>query len=259
MNAPDAIHKDVAAYALGILDEEGTAEFEFHLAGCPTCAMELESLLPVTALLSQVDGDSVVGAEEMVREGRMLDEMVNAVAYDRSQVRARRFLALAAGVVAIVLVGALSVLAGTSVGRNEAPPAAAGTTSAKARTTGGTGPGIGGPFSDLPGEKFQATDADTKVSANVALQGTEWGTQVSLLVSSIKGPLTCQLVAVGEDGVGEIVYTWSVPAKGYGTDLNPQPLLLQGATAVPRADMVRMEIQSVDEAGRPALLVAVDV
>ena len=97
------MHRDVAAYALGVLDERDAARFEDHLAECDACAVELESLLPVTAMLSQVDGDSFVSVEESVREGRMLDEMVNAVAYDRSRVRARRMLALAAGVVAVIM------------------------------------------------------------------------------------------------------------------------------------------------------------
>jgi len=255
---PEAIHRDVASYALGILDEADSARFEDHLVDCATCAVELESLIPVTTLMSQVDGDSLVAAEEMVREGRMLDEMVNAVTYDRSRVRARRFLALAAGVVAIVLIGGISLLTGALLGGNDQPQQVARSPLTASPRASDEGPGVGGPI-DVPGERFSATDATTKVHADVVLESTEWGTQVSLLVSKVSGPLTCQLVAVGDDGLGEVIYTWSVPKKGYGTAENPQPLVLQGATALTRADMERMEIQSVDQNGRTALLVSVPV
>jgi hypothetical protein len=255
MGPSSAIHRDVAAYALGVLDARDAAHFEDHLAECDACAVELEALLPVTALMSQVDGDSFVGVEESVRDGRMLDEMVNAVAYDRSRVRARRMLALAAGIIALVMLSGLSLIAGLTVGGDGQRPEAAGSPSPQA---GPDGPGVGG-FDDLPGERFSAIDPATKVHADVVLERHEWGTQVSVAVGAIRGPLTCQLVAVGPDGLGEVVYSWKVPEDGYGTNANPELLFLQGATAVSRADIARMELQSLDSKGRTGLLVAVDV
>jgi hypothetical protein len=260
VNRPDARHKDVASYALGILDEADALRFEEHLADCATCALELEALLPVSALMSQIDGDSFVAAEQTVREGRMLDEMVNAVTYDRSRVRVRRMLALAAGVVTLLLVSGVSVLTGAAFGGNDGPPVAAGNPTTT-RSGPDPGTGWGGDIDPMagPGEKFSQTDATTKVQAEVLLDPKEWGTQVSLRVKSVRGPLTCQLVAVGDDGLGEVVYTWSVPQRGYGTKANPAPLFLMGATAVARNDIDRLEIQSIDQNGRAALLVAVNV
>jgi hypothetical protein len=255
MMGQGAMHRDVAAYALGVLDERDAARFEDHLAECDACAVELEALLPVTALLSQVDGDSFVSMEESVREGRMLDEMVNAVAYDRSRVRARRMLALAAGVVALIIMSGLSLVAGLTVGGDGERPVASGSPSPQ---SGAEGPGVGG-FEDLPGERFSATDPDTKVHADVVLGRHEWGTEVSIAVGAVSGPLTCQLVAVGADGLGEVVYTWKVPPRGYGTNANPELLFLQGVTAVNRSNIERVELQSLDSAGRSGLLVAVDV
>jgi hypothetical protein len=253
MMGQSAMHKDVASYALGVLDPADAARFEDHLALCDACAVELESLLPVTALLSHVDGDSFVQVEESVREGRMLDEMVNAVAYERSRARARRMFSLAAGVVALILFSGLSIVAGMTVGGDGTPPVAAGSPSP-------AGPDLGvGGLDELPGQRFSATDPTTKVKAEVVLEGHDWGTQVSIAVGAVHGPLTCQLVAVGADGLGEVVYSWKVPKKGYGTRENPQVLFLQGATAVSRADIARVELQSLDAAGRTGLLVAVDV
>jgi hypothetical protein len=253
---PNPIHRDVAAYALGVLDPVDAARFEDHLVGCDVCAVELESFLPVTALISQVDGDSFVGMERSLRDDRMLDEMLNAVAYARSRVRVRRMFALAAGVIAIVMISGLSLVAGLTVGGDtERPVASASPTPGR---TGFAGPGVGG-LEELPGERFSAIDPATKVHADVVLEGHDWGTQVSIAVGGIHGPLVCQLVAVGEDGLGEVVYTWKVPTEGYGTNANPEVLFLQGVTAVGRDDIVRMELQSVDEGGRTGLLVSVDV
>ncbi|HYN95066.1 MAG TPA: zf-HC2 domain-containing protein [Pilimelia sp.] len=260
MNRSGAIHQDVAAYALGVLDPVDAARFEDHLAICDICAMELESLLPVSALLAQVDGESFIEMEDTVREGRMLDEMVNAVAYDRSRRRARRLFGLAAGVVAFLVIGVASLMAGLTVG-DAGQPSAQPAPSNDIIKPGGpdapAGPGIGG-FNDLPGHHVRNTDPTTKVQADVVLQDQDWGTQVSLMLAQVRGPLTCQLVVVGADGLGEVVYTWRVPAHGYGTTDHGEPLFLQGATAVSRADIDRLEVQSVDDAGRTALLVQVE-
>jgi len=48
-------HYDVAAYALGVLEEPDCSHFEEHLATCDACAEELESMLPVVDLLADVD------------------------------------------------------------------------------------------------------------------------------------------------------------------------------------------------------------
>ncbi|HEX8345147.1 MAG TPA: zf-HC2 domain-containing protein, partial [Actinoplanes sp.] len=68
-------HFDVAAYALGVLDANDAARFEDHLIDCPTCAMELESLLPVVDLLSDLDADSIVATEQSRNDGVVLQRM----------------------------------------------------------------------------------------------------------------------------------------------------------------------------------------
>jgi starch synthase len=67
-------HFDVAAYALGVLDERDAARFEDHLIDCPACAIELESLLPVVDILSDVDADALVATEQSRRDGVVLIE-----------------------------------------------------------------------------------------------------------------------------------------------------------------------------------------
>src|SRR5205085_260635 len=45
---------EVASYALGLLDDADATAFEEHLATCDACAEDLESFLPVAALLPEV-------------------------------------------------------------------------------------------------------------------------------------------------------------------------------------------------------------
>jgi hypothetical protein len=173
------------------------------------------------------------------------------VSFDRSRAQARRLLAVAAGTVVMVLAVGLALFAGSRWDRSTevagpAPSAAS------------TAPGIGGQEGPPPDEIFGATDRTTGVNAKLGLSGADWGTAVSIELSKVKGPLVCQLVAVGP-GVSEVVSTWKVPADGYGTEKHPDPVFLQASTSVARKDIQRFEVQSVSAAGEPTVLVSVDV
>jgi hypothetical protein len=253
MRTSNAPHWDVAAYALGVLDARDAALFEEHLAECGSCAMELESLLPVTAMLAEVDRESFLGAEQSQRDGRMLAEMVNVVAFDRSRAQARRLLAVAAGTVVMVLAVGLALFAGSQLGdpaSEIAGPAPSATSS--------TPPGIGGQEGPPPDEVFDAVDRSTGVNAKLGLSSSDWGTAVSIELSNVEGPLVCQLVAVGPD-VSEVVSTWRVPPDGYGTAKHPDPVFLQASTSVAREDIERFEVQSISPSGVPNVLVSVNV
>src|SRR4051794_10613160 len=52
-SAADEPHYDVASYALGLFDDADATAFEEHLASCDGCAEDLESFLPVVALLPE--------------------------------------------------------------------------------------------------------------------------------------------------------------------------------------------------------------
>jgi hypothetical protein len=95
------------------------------------------------------------------------------------------------------------------------------------------------------------------VTASVGFEPKDWGTQVSFAVSNVKGPLTCRLVAVRTDGNSEVLSTWTVGDKGWGTAAQPEPLLLQAATALPRADIAHIQVQSIDSKGATETLVRV--
>jgi hypothetical protein len=250
-------HFDVAAYALGVLDQRDAARFEDHLIDCPTCAVELESLLPVVDVLADIDADSMVATEQSRRDGVVLHKMIGAVKQERRRANSRRLYTLAAAVVVFAMLSIGALFAG---GRWLAPQSPS--TQAIPQPTGSAvldplppQGGFGGP--NLTGERLGRTDPRTNVRADVALQAKDWGTQVSFAVSNIKGPLTCRLVAIRPNGESEVLSTWTVGEKGWGTAAQPQPLLLQAATALPRKEISFVQVQGVGVNGVPETLVNV--
>lgn len=251
-------HFDVASYALGVLDEHDASRFEDHLIDCTACAMELESFLQVADVLADVDADALVAAEQSQRDGLVLKKMIGEVKRERRRANSRRLYSLAAAVVvfAMLSIGALFVGA-TWLGPDQQQPGT------QAQRSNGPdqldplplneGTGIGGP--DLTGERMGSTDARSGVRLDAALEPKDWGTQVQFAVSNIKGPLTCRLVAVRTDGGSEVLSTWTVGEKGWGTAANEQPLLLPAVTALPRSAIAHLQIQAVGENGATDTLV----
>jgi hypothetical protein len=252
-------HFDVASYALGVLDERDASRFEDHLIECPACAIELESLLPVVDILSDVDADALVATEQSRRDGLMLKSMIGEVKRERRRANSRRLYSLAAAVVVFAMLSIGALFAGGQwLGDNDPqtgnPPARSSKQLDPVPLSQG-GTGIGGP--DLVGERLTGTDPRSGVTADVGLERKDWGTQVSFAVSNIKGPLTCRLVAVRTDGAAEVLSTWKVGDKGWGTAAQPDPLLLQAVTALPREDIAFLQIQSVADQGATETLVRV--
>ena len=254
-------HFDVAAYALGVLDDRDAARFEDHLIDCPACALELETFLPVVDILADVDADALVATEQSHRDGVVLSAMIGEVKKERKRTNSRRLYSLAAAVVAFAMLSIGALFAGaTWFAPNHAKTT--GTTTAQRSSTqldplplSDGGAGFGGP--DLPGERYDGSDPRTGVQLAAGLSKKDWGTQVSFAVSNVKGPLTCRLVAVRTDGSTEVLSTWTVGDKGWGTAANPSPLMLQAVTATPRNEIAHMQVQSVNAAGGTETLVSV--
>jgi hypothetical protein len=77
----------------------------------------------------------------------------------------------------------------------------------------------------------------------VALQGKLWGTEVSLDLAGIRGPLECELVAITKAGRKRVVSGWAVPPKGYGVPGSPAHLVVHGGVAAPPADITRFVVR----------------
>jgi hypothetical protein len=254
-------HFDVASYALGVLDERDAARFEDHLIDCVRCAAELESFIEVADILADVDADALVATEQSRRDGLVLKNVLGEVKKERRQANSRRLYSLAAAVVVFAMLAIGALFAGGkwfAPDQQQQPPQATqsrGPDQPDPLPQSDGGAGIGGPDLALTGERMGSTDARSGVRLDAALEPKDWGTQVQFAVSNIEGPRTCRLVAVRTDGRSEVLSTWTISDKGWGTAQNQAPLLLSAVTALPRATIAHLQIQSVASNGTTETLV----
>ncbi|MBM0234148.1 zf-HC2 domain-containing protein [Micromonospora sp. STR1_7] len=258
MSRPD--HMDVAAYALGVLDEQDTERFEEHLAACWACAAELETMVPVVGLLSDIDGETMMALEQTATDPALLDRTLGAVRADRRRTRFRQLLATAA---AVVVFGGLTGYGFVSVAGDETPDLLAEPTATapvndpptSVPTARPSGPGVGG--TEEEGDQVDATDPTTGVQTTMFLVKREYGTRINFSLRKLPGPRICRLVVVRKNADTEVISTWSVPEGGYGTNTRPQGLELSASTAAPTSDIKQIQVQSVDANGVASPLVTV--
>jgi|tagenome__1003787_1003787.scaffolds.fasta_scaffold20377410_1 hypothetical protein len=223
MMTPESVHREVGAYALGVLDPRDSARFEEHLAMCHQCPRELEQLSPVAALLSHVDMDSLVVADRSARDPHRSEALVTTVRAERRRATMRRRLTLAACLVVLmaaagVLVSGRFDVLGRSVQQDSPVTSAA--------------------------PRLHAVSQQTGTDASVQVDAKKWGSDVTLEIAHVTGPVTCRLVAVSKDGQSEILMGWNVPPEGYGTSEQPKSLVLRGSTAITRSDLSKLEVRT---------------
>jgi hypothetical protein len=253
-------HMDVAAYALGVLDEQDTERFEEHLATCWACAAELETMVPVVGLLSGIDGETMTALEQTATDPALLDRTLVAVRADRRRTRFRQLLATAA---AVVVFGGLTAFGFVSVTDDQAPGVLAEPTvtagvddpPTNAPTAPPSGPGVGG--NEEEGDQVDATDPTTGVQTTMFLVTRDYGTRINFSLRKLPGPRTCRLVVVRKNATSEVISTWSVPDGGYGTINRPQGLELSASTSAPVSEIKQLQVQSVDGNGVASPLVTV--
>ncbi|MFG1604143.1 anti-sigma factor family protein [Actinoplanes sp. NPDC049265] len=249
-------HFDVAAYALGILDEHDAGRFEDHLIDCPACAVELESFLQVADILADVDADALVATEESRKDGLVLKKMIRTVSGERRRANSRRLYSLAAAVVIFAMLSVGALFAGArwlAPESPQSPQAAGGPTQLDPLPPNNSGTGIGG--TELAGERVGGTDSRTGVRLDAGLETKDLGTQVQFAVSNIKGPKTCRLVAIRTDGGTEVLSSWTVGEKGWGTAQRPEPLVMSAVTALPKEKIAHLQVQEVTASGSSPTLV----
>jgi hypothetical protein len=255
-------HLDVASYALGVLDAQGVADFEEHLITCDRCAAELESMLPVARLLAEVDRDTYFKTERSMRDGQMYDRMRNVVALERRRTRYRT-VGLSAVAAVLAIVAAISIAIGLATraniknidaGKQPGTSAPSSPSSTPSPTPTELQPGIGGP---PPGTQHSTTDKTTGANLDVWIDGRPFGSQVSVQLANVRGPLNCTLVAVSKDGVIETTAAWTVSPEGYGTPAHPEPLLLTGSSSMPPDKLAKLEVRAVNPQGITSILVAI--
>jgi anti-sigma factor RsiW len=213
-------HVDVGAYLLGALDDAEMTWFEEHLAQCEQCGQALDELSGVVPVLAELRYDGI-GYVEPPGDA-MLDRLLARVAGERRTRRRRRLVAVAAAAVLVIGGPAIAVVATQGGGSSPAAVAA------------------------FPTERHSATNPTTGVSAVVGVTDKGWGTAVDLRLSGVWGPLTCHLDAVSRAGGRQTVATWSVPRAGYGTDAQPAPLTVSGATGMHKDTISHFEVRAQD-------------
>jgi hypothetical protein len=212
-------HADVGAYLLGALDEAEMTRFEEHLAGCAQCGRELDELSGLPPLLEEMRENGVAFAR--LPDGDALLHRLLADVSGLRRTRKRRRLAAVAAAAVLVVGGPTVAVLSTDGGSGGSPVAA--------RT--------------FATDQRSASDPATGVKATVGIADKGWGSAVDLRLSGVRGPRTCSLVAVGQDGSRQTVATWSVPTVGYGTSNQPQPLTVHGAAGLHKADISRFDVR----------------
>jgi hypothetical protein len=220
-------HTDIGAYSMGLLEDRDRLAFEGHLARCPFCAAELAELSPMAALLRGVEP---VGPADEPAEATVTDLIRRRVTQHR---RRRRQVALGAAAGIALIAGGIAVGV-TAAPQQGSPPASAVV---------------------VTGQRHSATDPGTGVTGTVGLVAKTWGTQVSLDLSKVRGPLECELVAVSKTGERRVVVGWLVPAAGYGVPGHPGHLDLEGGTSIAMKNLARVDVNVVS--GRTLLSIPV--
>ncbi|MET1073290.1 MAG: zf-HC2 domain-containing protein, partial [Umezawaea sp.] len=200
-------HIDVAAYVLGVLDEDEVDAFENHLAQCRKCALDLKDFAVLPDLLDEADQAGLLRGTAGERpDGRSVRAMLDSVSIDRG--RKRRNYALAAAAVAVLLMG--------------------GTAAATVKFTSGSGStsnvaqspqnqpqqsAVANNETDVF-QELSRSDPKTGLSAKIHARPEAWGTSIEFEVQGAKGPGRCELVAMTRDGGTMPVTSWlvSVPA-----------------------------------------------
>jgi len=215
---PVSEHTDVGAYALGLLEPADRQAFEEHLASCPSCAAELADLSGMKDLLTGI-GPVPAGAEEPT-EAEVV-ELVRRRAGDRRR-RTRWQAALSAAAAVVLLAG------GVAVGLATAPRS-------------------GTVIPPPKGVLASATNSVTHVTGKAGLVAKTWGTEITLQLFGVAGPLDCQLVAVSRTGVREKLGSWQVPPHAhFGLPGHPNPLVLGGPAGIKINDLSQLVISVVN-------------
>jgi len=121
------------------------------------------------------------------------------------------------------------------------------------------GADVAGPTAPVvTGQPFEPKQSSGDVDARVGLVEAAWGTGITMNLSGVRGPLTCELLAIDATGRSTVAISWSVPEAGYGTSEQPEPLILFGATAVPRDSIKRLEIRATEPSGYTTTLAVLE-
>ncbi|MGW2936307.1 zf-HC2 domain-containing protein [Streptomyces sp. NPDC055722] len=202
-------HRDVGAYALGVLDEAEAFRFEDHLMECPSCTAHVSEFRPAARQLMLYRQATPRSVHPFAAPGpRLLERLLEEVTAKHRNERRRRLYAVAAA--AVFAVGAPAAALATGHGSPSAATA------------------------------MSATDPDTGVWAEITTQDRLWGSQVDVTVKDKSGPHPCRLVVIGKDGTEHTVTSWMVPSD------DGEATSMQGGSALRSGQIDRFEVRTSD-------------
>ncbi|WLW50480.1 zf-HC2 domain-containing protein [Streptomyces sp. YU58] len=198
-------HRDVGAYALGVLDEADAFRFEDHLMECPRCSAQVTEFGPVSRQMMLYRRATPRVVHPMAQPGpRLLDRLLGEVAARQRAGRRRVLYAVAAAVV-MAVAGPAAVLFASDA--NSAV-------------------------------QITATDQRSGVWAQITSEDEAWGSEVELKIKDAAGPRACHLVVIGEDGSEQTVTGWNVP------DHDATPHTMRGGAALHPDQIARYEVRT---------------
>ncbi|MEU6275263.1 zf-HC2 domain-containing protein [Streptomyces populi] len=210
-------HRDVGAYALGVLGEAEAFRFEDHLVECAQCTAFVSEYRPATRQLMLYRRSTPRSVHPFAAPGpRLLDKLLGEVALRNRAGRRRLLFALAASVVLAVGGSALTLAVGD------------GSPSGRAVADG------------PPSSQMARTDAETGVWAQVTTRERLWGSEIEVAVKDAEGPRSCELVAIGKDGSEQSVTSWMEPAH------NDDAITMQGGSSMRTDEIRRFEVRTSD-------------
>lgn len=212
MRTPE-IHRDVGAYALGVLDAADAFRFEDHLMDCPHCTLLLGDFDAVRGQLDEYTRQTPARVAPIVSAGpELLHRMLEGTAA-RRRVSRRRRLALLAAAMVVAVGGPFAIVDAQRGGGSPAVPTA---------------------------ERWTAKDRRTGTAAVVTAAERGWGTDIALELSKSAAAGVCALIAVGRDGSEETVMTWAARAD------SDAPMVTWGGAALRPYEIDRFEVRTAD-------------
>ncbi|MGX5187372.1 anti-sigma factor family protein [Streptomyces avermitilis] len=198
-------HRDVGAYALGVLDEAEAFRFEDHLMECPSCTAQVTEFRPAARQLMLYRRATPRAVHPFAAPGpRLMERLLGEVATRHRSGRRRWLYAVAAAVVFAVGGPVVAMVAGH----------------------------------DSASTELTATGAKTGVWAQVTTQERVWGSEIDVTVKDASGPHSCRLIAVGKDGSEQTVTTWMAPSHDGG------PTTMQGGAALRPDEIEHYDIRT---------------
>jgi Putative zinc-finger len=223
-----------AAYVLGSLSPAERREFEGHMRTCKECRQAVAEISGMPALMSRLDSDDVEAIDERGQpedalppmRPELLTSLLRKVTWRRRRSRVVAW-STAAAAAAVLVMGLFVALQSNSVIPTPVPPAQA---SAAA----------------MPMTRV----TPTSMSATVALDPHEWGTQIAMTCTYGVWPETADgkdnneagdklaMVVVGRDGSETRLATWVAL-----TGVTAQP---GGSTSMPIEQIAAVQVVSAD-------------